>query len=262
MPSPRPGTILIDADTLVYRIGFLYLGEEKDAYINALERSIGTLVKRIVELTPKVGLDPLDSHIEFCFTGKGTKYRSQFNNTCVYKASRAAARKPVFIEEMKSFVEVAYDAAYIECSSEWGEADDYVSIRAWEERRKGNPYLVVGNDKDLLQIPGHHYVYTKDKLINQSLEDANKQFFIQLLTGDSADSVPGIRGIGIKSAQYLLGGLTEAEDMYNAVEAAYLHHYRKDLTEEEIADLIYERANMLWIRRNDQEIWYPPLPSE
>ena len=49
------------------------------------------------------------------------------------------------------------------------EADDLVSIWAYEAIDNNEEYVICGIDKDLLQIPGQHYNYGKDtwQLVNE-----------------------------------------------------------------------------------------------
>jgi len=100
------------------------------------------------------------------------------------------------------------------------EADDLVSIWAYEAREMEIPYIVVGIDKDLLQIPGHHYNFNKYTYEFIDDDQAHKLLMIQCLTGDRADNIPGIKGIGPKKAEKLLEGI-ETEKMWRHVKKAW-----------------------------------------
>lgn len=262
-------SILIDADTLLYRIGFLYLGDGPEKYIAAIRQLVDSTIRDSLNSFEKYHGNTWTRYdVELVFSGKGEKIRNSFDKESIYKEQRAKAKKPVYIEEMMFDIRsnynysvggVALSTSLV--SPSWGEADDFVSCLAWIELENNNPYMIAGCDKDLLQIPGLHYNYLKKTTKEISVEEANRNFFIQLLMGDVADSVPGLRGIGYKRATYILGGLTDPHDMYEAVENAYIKHYNKEFTPDEIAEMIYERANKLWLRRKDDEIWTPPIPS-
>jgi DNA polymerase-1 len=86
---------------------------------------------------------------------------------------------------------------------EWLEADDVLGIKA---TAKPGEFIVATIDKDLRQIPGKLYNWTKGKIENISLEDADFFFFTQLLTGDSTDGIKGIPGVGQKRAVAHLEG--------------------------------------------------------
>ena len=103
------------------------------------------------------------------------------------------------------------------------EADDLVSIWAYECMDSGTDYEVVGIDKDLLQIPGHHYNFVKNQHQYVSEDDANYNLMRQCLVGDSSDNIPGIKGIGPKKADRILAGVPMSR-RWNRVRAAYRMH--------------------------------------
>tara|TARA_R110000823_G_scaffold80830_1_gene183901 strand:+ start:2401 stop:3222 length:822 start_codon:yes stop_codon:yes gene_type:complete len=107
------------------------------------------------------------------------------------------------------------------------EADDLVAIWAYEAREMEIPYVVVGIDKDLLQIPGHHYNF--NKLTYRFIDDdeAHKLLMIQCLTGDRSDNIPGIKGIGPKKAEKILEGV-KTDAMWRYVKKAWSDHNAGD----------------------------------
>lgn len=84
------------------------------------------------------------------------------------------------------------------------EADDLVSIWAYEARELELDYWVVGIDKDLRQIPGNHYNFGKRTWEFIDDDQANYNLMFQCLTGDNSDNIPGIKGIGPKKAEKIL----------------------------------------------------------
>lgn len=103
------------------------------------------------------------------------------------------------------------------------EADDLVSIWAYECMANDTDYIIAGIDKDLLQIPGHHYNFRKDTHHHVSEDDANHSLMVQCLTGDGTDNIPGIKGIGPKKAIGILQGIP-MERRWNRVKAAWRKH--------------------------------------
>ena len=59
-------------------------------------------------------------------------------------------------------------------------------------------------DKDLKNIPGLHYNFDKDIHSSVSKEGAYKFFLTQVLAGDPTDGIPGITGVGHKTAEKIL----------------------------------------------------------
>ena len=103
------------------------------------------------------------------------------------------------------------------------EADDLVSIWAYECRSTDNDYVVVGIDKDLLQIPGWHLNFIKMDAQYIDEDMANYKLMLQCLTGDTSDNIPGIRGIGPKKAERILHGVP-MQRRWNRVRAAWRTH--------------------------------------
>ncbi len=104
------------------------------------------------------------------------------------------------------------------------EADDLIATYADQALNKGYEVVVVSADKDLMQLirPGvRFYDPMKDKFF--SPEDVKEKFGVypdkvvdvQALAGDSIDNVPGVPGIGLKTAAQLVnefGSLQEVLD--------------------------------------------------
>jgi 5'-3' exonuclease len=109
----------------------------------------------------------------------------------------------------------------------------------------------VSIDKDLDMIPGHHYNPVKKDHYYVNDKEAIKNFYRQILTGDKVDNVQGLRGIGPKKADKILGDFDTDLAMYEAVLKAY----------DGDAERVLENGQLLWIRRKKDELWQPPTPS-
>lgn len=103
------------------------------------------------------------------------------------------------------------------------EADDLVSIWAYEARELEIPYVICGIDKDLKQIPGNHYNYNKK--VHEFIDDdnANYNLMVQCLTGDNSDNIPGLKGIGPAKAAKILAGVPQAR-RWSRIRAAWRAH--------------------------------------
>ena len=107
------------------------------------------------------------------------------------------------------------------------EADDLVCIWAYEAREQERNYLIAGIDKDLKQIPGHHYNFNKQEFDFVDDDTAHRNLMLQCLTGDGGDNIPGIKGIGPKKAANILGS-TRMDRRWNRVRAAWRAHAAGD----------------------------------
>ena len=100
------------------------------------------------------------------------------------------------------------------------EADDLVSIWAYETREQEIPYCVVGIDKDLKQIPGNHYNFKRKEHVFMDDDASNLSLMQQCITGDSTDNIPGVKGLGPVKAGKLLAGISQ-DRRWNRVRAVW-----------------------------------------
>lgn len=135
-----------------------------------------------------------------------------------YKANRPD-RRPVHDAAIREYMEKHYD-----CRSEKGlEADDLIALAArgfrWTSawRAEDAGYVIASIDKDLKQIPGTHYDFTKDEIDEVDVDTAWYLLEKQKITGDAVDNIPGLAGWGEKKAAAHLGdGASTAWDAYKS----------------------------------------------
>lgn len=100
------------------------------------------------------------------------------------------------------------------------EADDLIATYAKQAREKGAQVTIVSSDKDLMQLVGDGVVMY-DAMKNRTIgpEEVREKFGVgpervidvQALAGDSADNVPGVEGIGVKTAAQLINEYGDLE---------------------------------------------------
>lgn len=131
------------------------------------------------------------------------------------------------------------------------EADDLCGIYQSEDT------IICGIDKDLLQIPGKHYqweivrggnVVREARFIDVTPVEGLRNFYKQVLTGDTSDNIVGIKGIGPVKASKLIDHLETEGDMISEVLYFYASSLETDETEEG-EKRFYRNCNLLWIMR-------------
>ena len=110
-------------------------------------------------------------------------------------------------------------------------------------------FVIASVDKDLDQIAGWHYNFVKKVGYNITPEEGMYRFYKQILTGDSADNIIGIRGVGPVTADKLLSEATDEMEMYSIC----LEQYEGN------EERVIENARLLWLRRYEDELWQPPI---
>jgi 5'-3' exonuclease len=98
-------------------------------------------------------------------------------------------------------------------------------------------------------------------------------FYMQLITGDSCDNIPGCPGRGSAYAYQLLKDCCTEAQMYSRICATYREKYTASLGEsgmvaytnwrgekeyKTIEELILEQARLLWMQEYENQMWVPP----
>ena len=100
---------------------------------------------------------------------------------------------------------------------EGAEADDAISLAVSSFLDS----IICSTDKDFLQVPGKKYNLTTGEQQEVTEEQAEKNFWLSMLTGDRTDNIGGIYGIGkVKGSRHLDGFVIE--DLPKAVFELYV----------------------------------------
>src|SRR5271154_6926392 len=138
-----------------------------------------------------------------------------------YKAHRPDP--PDDLRPQFKFVREAVQAFDLPCLEQDGyEADDLIATYVREASEAGATSTIVSSDKDLMQLVDDRVVMfdtMKDKKIGRAevIEKfgvpPDKVIDVQALIGDSTDNVPGVPGIGVKTAAQLIGEYGDLETL-------------------------------------------------
>lgn len=222
------GTALIDADVLAYRLGFACKDETEEKAASSLSSSLETIIYSSLDV----------NHYELFLTGKNN-FRYEYAKTAKYKENRADYEKPLHLGFLRQYMVDAWGATI----SDGEEADDLIAIRATE---LGDDSIIVSIDKDFNQVQGWHYNFVKNNKYYVTAEEGLRFFYKQILTGDKADNIVGIHGVGEVKATKMLSKATTEEELYAVCVEA--------LGEERVL----ENGRLLWLRREKNQLWFPP----
>ena len=159
------------------------------------------------------------THIAVIFDYSAKTFRSDLFDG--YKANRP--EPPGDLIPQFPLVRDAVRAFNVACIEMEGyEADDLIATYAREALEAGADVTIVSSDKDLMQIvqPG---VIMYDTMKNKAIGEAevierfgvppSKVVEVQALIGDSSDNVPGVPGIGVKTAALLINEFGDLETL-------------------------------------------------
>ena len=139
-----------------------------------------------------------------------------------YKANRKKSKstRPKWFLDLKSDIANEYDGAIL---TDYCEADDMVRVWSEECRKVEKESVIVSVDKDLYCIEGKHYNPRKKEIIVIDEFTAWHQLWLQILTGDPTDNIPGVPRIGKKTAIKMF---YENRDVITVVCKAYEKYYK------------------------------------
>lgn len=141
------------------------------------------------------------------------------------------------------------------------EADDVMGIMATHpDNCKSYTPVIVTDDKDLNTIPGYHLKLkgseTGIKYIDPA--QAEKNFWIQVLSGDKGDGYHGLRGVGPVRAEKIVGGLTGKKAWKAVVEAYKSAGLRKEDAVVQAQCAYILRAGNWDFKQGSVKLWQPP----
>lgn len=193
---------LVDADIVVHRIGFT---TENDP------ESIARV--RCDDLLDRIILDTKSDEFRlFLSDSKENNFRYQIDST--YKANRISP-KPKHYDFIKEHLILNWGAQI----SYNMEADDYLGIHQDQEYLRTT---ICSIDKDLMQIPGLHYNFVKESFHLVSPEEGLLSFYRSILTGDVADNIKGIYGIGPAKVAKILPKWTNEKEIVSRILQEYV----------------------------------------
>jgi DNA polymerase-1 len=226
-----PTVHLVDALPYVFRAWFSVPSSLVDGAgrpINALYGFADMCLRYLAEERP--------THLAFCFDESlDSSFRNQFYPA--YKSSREPA-PPELLHQLEGAQELCRALGAAVFADELFEADDLIGTLVERARSAGAGAVVVSNDKDLGQLVGpqvEYYDFARGERRDRDGVRSKLGVFPEQipdwigLAGDAVDDIPGVAGIGTKTAVSLLEHFGDLDRLYadlGAVAAAPLRGAR------------------------------------
>lgn len=208
----KDALFLIDGSYLLYRSYYAIrpLQNSKGIPTQATYGFCRTIKKMIDVFDPK--------SVVLVWDSKGKTFRTEIYQE--YKATRQAPPSDLFVQ--KDYIMKFADLIGLKQIAEPGyEADDLIGSIVKDY--KGEQIVIVGPDKDLYQLLSDKVLIFdpfKERIVDEHLYKQEKGFgpdkvaFFYSLIGDTSDNIPGVAGIGPKTAQELVNQFESVEDLY------------------------------------------------
>lgn len=248
--APNP-LVLVDGSSYLYRAfhAFPPLTNKQGEPTGAMYGVLNMLKSLIAQVEP--------SHIAVVFDAKGKTFRDELFEQ--YKSHR-----PPMPDELRSQIQPLHQmikALGIPLLSIEGvEADDVIGTLAVQAAKDGKNVLISTGDKDMAQLVNDHIMLINT--MNNTLLDREgviekygipPELIIDYLAllGDSSDNIPGVKGVGEKTAIALLQGIGSMKAIYANLDKVAELSFRGAKTfapkleaEKETADLSYLLATI------------------
>ena len=213
---------LIDGNSLAYRAFFALpesIGTSDGRPTNAIYGLASMLVKIIDEHAPAGVVVAWDAGM----SGREVTYD-------LYKAQRKP-RPDLLREQWPNLMPLVEAFGYTNVKVEGYEADDVIASLAKQARERGIPVMVVTGDRDAYQLVGEgvRVMSTSRGITETKVYDSaavqerygvppERITDLMGLRGDTSDNIPGVPGIGEKTATQLLQRFGDLEGVLGAVE--------------------------------------------
>ncbi len=177
------------------------------------------------------------THFAVIFDYSAKTFRNEIYSE--YKANRP--EPPEDLRPQFAIVREATRAFNVPCIEMEGyEADDIIATYAHDVEAHGGETVIISSDKDLMQLvsdktsmldPMKSKIIGPDQVVEKFGLGPEHVVDIQALAGDSSDNVPGVPGIGIKTAAQLIAEYGDLETLLARAEEIKQKKRRENLIE-------------------------------
>ena len=211
--------------TVIDTFGFLFRSYFALPPLRSKEGFPTGLLTGFINFIANIGKDFQTDYIVFALDAKGNTFRNDLYDN--YKAQRPDVPEDL-LKQLPIAISWIEQMGFKTAIRTGFEADDIVASIAHDAKLKGLEVRIVSHDKDLYQLIEDDTIYlfdpTKRVIINEAkcIEKYGvhpSQFTdYQSLLGDSADNIPGVKGIGAKTAEALIQQFGTLENIYANLE--------------------------------------------
>src|SRR3954447_11041310 len=220
-PSAAPHHVfLIDGSGFIFRA---YFARAKDPTVQRFQTKSGLQTEVVMifsNMLDKYLRDTDADHIAVIFDASGRSFRNEIYGE--YKANRR--EMPDDLAPQLAHVRQAADAFGVcRIEMEGVEADDLIATYARPAIEAGAKVTILSSDKDMMQLVSDDRVLMRDPMTDRPIGETevrekfgvgpDKVIDVQALCGDSTDNVPGVPGIGVKTAAELINVYGDLETL-------------------------------------------------
>ena len=217
---------LVDGSGYIFRAYYALppLSRKSDGLPTGAVSGFSSMLFKLLEDSRSDDSENKPSHFAVIFDSARKNFRNEIYKD--YKANRTEA--PDDLAPQFEYIRKAVDAFNVPSIEQLNyEADDLIATYAKQIIKAGAKVTVISSDKDLMQLVSKNirlYDPMKSKVIGEKeVHDKfgvkpNQVIDVQSLAGDSSDNIPGVPGIGIKTAAELINKYKSLETLLKRAE--------------------------------------------
>lgn len=207
--------ILVDGSGYIFRAFYALppISRSDNLPVGAVYGFCNMLLKLLIERDGK------DEIVVVIFDAARKNFRNEIYPE--YKTNRQEI--PAELVPQFAYIRKAVEAFNLPSIEQLGfEADDLIATYAELAKQNGDNVVIYSSDKDLMQLldtnvaifdPLKQKVVDKDVVFNKFGVEPSKVVDVQALIGDSTDNIPGVKGIGPKTASELINKYGNLENL-------------------------------------------------
>ncbi len=220
--------VLIDGNSIMNRAFYGIMGSKmlttKDGkYTNAIYGFLAIMFKILDDIKPE--------YLAVAFDLKGPTARHELYKE--YKANRHGM--PEELAEQMPVIKEVLKAMNIDIIEKQGyEGDDILGTLAKYGEKQGLDVVILSGDRDTFQLASDNITiriprtkggktetedYTREKVLEEYGLEPEQLIEVKALQGDTSDNIPGVPGIGPKTAISLIQRYHTVDELYKKVEA-------------------------------------------
>ncbi len=182
------------------------------------------MITGFMNFIASIGKDFQTDYLIFALDSKGDSFRKEIYNE--YKAHRPEAPEDLRVQ-LPVVIDLIEKMGFIVASKVGYEADDIIASLCLDAKKNNIKVQIVSHDKDLYQLidettfmfdPINRKKVTNDECFTKYGVHASQFVDYQALLGDSADNVPGVKGVGAKTAMSLISEFGTIENLYENID--------------------------------------------
>ena len=230
---------LVDGSGYIFRAYYALppLSRKSDGLPTGAVAGFCNMLFKLLEDAKSLENKSRPTHFAVIFDSARKNFRNEIYSD--YKANRSDAPDDLIpqFDYIRKSVE-AFNLPSIELSNY--EADDLIATYAKQISKLGAKVTVISSDKDLMQLvskdirlydPMKNKVIGEKEVIEKFGVKPNQVIDVQSLAGDSSDNIPGVPGIGIKTAAELINKYKDLDTLLNKASEIKQNKRRETLLE-------------------------------